>query len=198
MLLFSMKGGSRSVEVQQAIAALHLSALEEGCMFVGLQYIPSALHQPADELSRLREPPGWALRASAFRGWLRHLEARSAPIPSMDALASRQRALLRKFCSAWIDPDASCSGFGSQNFPGEILWINTAFSRLHRVERHLIAIGAVGYALLPADPRWRPPYLGRFSGSHEFLSTDFEFLGTESPKTPAPAAVVVAFDFRRF
>eukprot|EP00660_Eupelagonema_oceanica_P019195 gene19195-biopygen21223 len=60
-LLFASRGGSRSEAVQRVVGDIHLTALSRGLVLAGLQYVPSALHQPADELSRLRDPPGWAL-----------------------------------------------------------------------------------------------------------------------------------------
>eukprot|EP00662_Eupelagonemidae_sp_cell21_P046012 gene46012-biopygen93921 len=66
VLLFSARGGSRSLEVMQEIGELHLGALQRGIVLTSLQYVPSALHQPADELSRVRDPDGWHLTDAAF------------------------------------------------------------------------------------------------------------------------------------
>eukprot|EP00661_Eupelagonemidae_sp_cell13_P007875 gene7875-biopygen18079 len=197
-LLFPAKGGSRSVQVQRAVAELHLTAFSFGMVIMGLQYIPSDLHQPADDLSRLKDPPGWSLTNVAFHRFVCAIAAKGAPLATMDALGSRQRSCLPRFCSAWVDPDAACKGFWVQEFADEILWVNARFCHLREVERHLVAIRAVGYALIPTVPQWCPPHLSHSQRVFRFDTADFEHLGESAPPDGlAPGGDVVWFDFRQ-
>eukprot|EP00660_Eupelagonema_oceanica_P015072 gene15072-biopygen28836 len=55
VLLFATRGGSPSARVQAAVGQIHITALRAGVLIAGLQYIPSAMHVAADELSRCAE-----------------------------------------------------------------------------------------------------------------------------------------------
>ena len=67
---------------------------------------------------------------------------------------------------------------------------------LQKVERHLVAIGAEGFALIPTAPQWRPPYLGRMPIDFCLEPSDFEWRGDTDPRAkPAPGGLIVRFSF---
>jgi hypothetical protein len=112
-----------------------------------VEWLPRALNERADALSKFRDSSDWMLRKSLFRS----LDEKWGPF-QVDRFASHLNAQLPTFNSRWWCPGTAGVNAFTLDWSGVNNWVNPDFGLIEEIVAHMRFCRARGCIIIPVWP----------------------------------------------
>ena len=118
---------------------------------ISFPYIPSKINFEADSLSRLPVQQHWSFSPKYFSNFMKYCVKHQLPLPTCDALATKNNALLPHYHSEFLDYHSLGDFFTSSN-RATTYWVNPHLDKVEKTLRFLVTEGITAWVLLPVWP----------------------------------------------
>jgi hypothetical protein len=135
---------SKSPAIMAEVRAI-MATLDDASSVMETTWLPSAVNETADGLSRMLDRGDWRLRRNTFmaldRDWGPH---------TVDRFATALNSQLPRYNSAWADPGtAGIDAFAQLDWTEHHNWCNPPWAMLDRLAQHLDETGASATVVAP-------------------------------------------------
>ena len=137
---------------------------------ISFPYIPSKINFQADSLSRLSTQGNWAFSNKYFSSFMKYCVKHHLPLPTCDALATKDNSLLPQYHSRFLD-SLSLGDFFSTFNRLTVYWVNPTSDMVEETVKFIVAKEITAWILLPVWPAaswWKYTRLASFQYDVKF------------------------------